>query len=250
MAVLGQLLEDAVRIVDRRRHQVRGLVAGEAEHDALVAGAFILVAGLIDALGDVGRLAVQVAGEVGILPVEAMLLVADPLHRLAYFRLDVGNGRRHFELAAHLAGQHDPVGRDERFAGDARFRIAADEQIDDRVGNLVGDLVRMAFGHRFGREEVVAAHRWARSFWGKGVADIKISLCVRSLACLAPYCNRRRGQQQREDHGEDIAVAGEQGRRRGAGRWASIAPAAPSGRLCRRCRRRGSPPKCRSGWRG
>ena len=54
-------LEDLVGVVDRRRHQLGRLVAGVAEHDALVAGALVLVAGGIDALGDVGRLAVQVA---------------------------------------------------------------------------------------------------------------------------------------------------------------------------------------------
>ena len=52
-------LQDAVRVVDRRRHQFRRLAAGIAEHDALVAGALVLVAAGIDALGDVGRLGVE-----------------------------------------------------------------------------------------------------------------------------------------------------------------------------------------------
>ena len=51
-------------VVERRRHQVRGLVAGEAEHDALVAGAFVLVLAGIDALRDVRRLGVQMVREV------------------------------------------------------------------------------------------------------------------------------------------------------------------------------------------
>ena len=50
-------LEDLVGVVDRRRHQFRRLAAGIAEHDALVARALVLVAGGVDALGDVGRLA-------------------------------------------------------------------------------------------------------------------------------------------------------------------------------------------------
>ena len=51
--------EDLVRVVDRRRHQVRRLAAGVAEHDALVAGTLValLVGGIVDALGDIGRLA-------------------------------------------------------------------------------------------------------------------------------------------------------------------------------------------------
>src|SRR3546814_9162794 len=98
----------------------------------------------------------EVTGQIGILPVEAVLLVADPLDRLARGRLDLGDGGRDVFAAADLAGEHDAIGRDHRLAGDARFRIAADEQVDDGVGNLVGDLVWMAFGNRFGREEVVA----------------------------------------------------------------------------------------------
>ncbi len=74
------------------------------------------------------------------------------------------------ELAAHLAGEHDAVGGDERLAGDACFRIAADEQVDDGIGDLVGDLVRMAFGHRFGGEEVVAAHS-KKPFWACETAE-------------------------------------------------------------------------------
>ena len=42
---LAHHLEDAVGVEDRRRHQLRRLAAGIAEHDALVAGALVLVAG-------------------------------------------------------------------------------------------------------------------------------------------------------------------------------------------------------------
>ena len=50
--------EDLVGVDDRRRHQVRRLVAGIAEHDALVARAFFLVGARlqrIDALRDIGE---------------------------------------------------------------------------------------------------------------------------------------------------------------------------------------------------
>ena len=53
VAVGGHPLEDVVRIIERRRHQVGRLVGRVAEHDALVAGAFVLVAAGIDALRDV-----------------------------------------------------------------------------------------------------------------------------------------------------------------------------------------------------
>ena len=79
MARIGQQFEDLVAVEQRRRHQRRGLAAGIAEHDALVARAFILVAASIDALGDMGRLGVQQHFDLGVLPVKAFLLVADVL---------------------------------------------------------------------------------------------------------------------------------------------------------------------------
>ena len=75
-------LQDAMRVIERRRHEFRRLVAGIAEHDALVARAFILLLAGIDALRDVGRLAVQQDFDLGVLPVKAVLLIADILDRL------------------------------------------------------------------------------------------------------------------------------------------------------------------------
>ena len=106
-----------VGVVDRRRHQLRRLAAGIAEHDALVAGAFVLVAGGVDALGDVGRLGVQQDLDVAVFPVEAGLLVADVPDREAGDVGDVVLGDR--GGAAGLAGDDDAVGGGERLAGDA-----------------------------------------------------------------------------------------------------------------------------------
>ena len=112
--------ENLVSVKDRRRHQLRRFLAGVAEHDALVAGALVLVAGAVDALRDVGRLLVQEHFDDGVLPVEAVLLVADVADRVARQALD------HLRIdvlgAAHFAGNDDAVGRGERFAGDARLR--------------------------------------------------------------------------------------------------------------------------------
>ena len=44
MAGLGQGAQDLMGVIDRRRHELRRLAAGIAEHDALVAGALVLVA--------------------------------------------------------------------------------------------------------------------------------------------------------------------------------------------------------------
>ena len=69
-ADLGQALGHAVRQVDRQRHELVGLVARVAEHHPLVAGALLVeqvlaagarahLFGVVDALGDVGRLLVE-----------------------------------------------------------------------------------------------------------------------------------------------------------------------------------------------
>ncbi len=147
-----------MRELDRRRHQLGRLAAGIAEHDALVARALVLVAGGIDALGDIGRLLVDQAFDLGMLPVEAFLLVADRLDALAR-RLDqliLGD----LFGPAHLARQDDAVGRRQRLARDARGRIGGQEDIDDRVRDPVAHLVRMALGDQLAGEEKIAfAHR-------------------------------------------------------------------------------------------
>ena len=89
-AVLAQLrlaLDQAVRVVDRRGHQLGRLVAGVAEHQALVAGADVqvVVAGVIDALGDVVALLVVGHQHRAALVVDAVLgvVVADALDGVA-----------------------------------------------------------------------------------------------------------------------------------------------------------------------
>ncbi len=140
-------------IVERRRHQAVGFVAGVAEHDALVARAFVLVVLGVHALGDVRRLLVQQHFDLGALPVEALLLVADVADGEAR-RVDDDLLGDLFGPAG-LARDHDAVGRGERLAGDAQvlgrpavLRAQAEERVDDLIGDAVADLVGMAFGNR------------------------------------------------------------------------------------------------------
>ena len=147
-------------VEDRRRHQLGGFVAGVAEHDALVAGALVLRGGGVDALGDVGRLGVQQHLDGGLVPVEAVLLVADVLHRHAGMMSDEVAG--HGAGAAVLAGDDDAICRRQRLASHPHsprieaLRLGlAEEEIDDLVGDAVADLVRMTFGHGLAGEEIV-----------------------------------------------------------------------------------------------
>jgi len=102
--------------------------------------------------------------DVGLLPVETVLLVADVLDRGADDALDlvVGDGLR----TAGLAGDHHLVGGRERLAGradlprvDARLRPLAVEQIDDLIGDPVADLVGMALGDGLAGEKIGRAHQ-------------------------------------------------------------------------------------------
>ncbi len=113
LAHVGQALGQLVGQRDRQRHELRRLVGGVAEHHPLVAGAgdveFIVVGGvgarlvgLVDALGDVGRLLVDRVDDRARVGAEAEIGVgvADLADRLARDVLDVDVGRGR-DLAGH-----------------------------------------------------------------------------------------------------------------------------------------------------
>ena len=53
-----------------------------------------------------------------------------------------------------FAGDDRDAGLDQRFAGDARALVLRKDGVEHGVGDLVGDLVRVAFGNGFGGEQV------------------------------------------------------------------------------------------------
>ena len=55
----------------------------------------------------------------------------------------------HPRAGGDLAGDHDHARLDQRLDGDACMRILFENTVQYGVGNLVGDLVRMALGHGF-----------------------------------------------------------------------------------------------------
>jgi hypothetical protein len=130
----------------------------------LITGAFILVARSVHALRNVGRLVVKEHIDLGLLPVETVLLIADGLDRLARDLLDLGLHGLLVHRAAHFAGNDDPVGGGKGFAGDAHvpwthagFRGFAEKQVHHFVGYAVADFIRVTFRHRFAGEDIVGA---------------------------------------------------------------------------------------------
>ena len=97
--------------------------------------------------------------DVGVFPVEAVLLVADITDGEPRHMGDVvARDRRG---TAGLARDHDTVRGCKGLAGNANvagvpamLRRRAEEGVDDLVGNAVADLVGMAFGHGFTGEQV------------------------------------------------------------------------------------------------
>src|ERR1043165_9195112 len=98
---------------------------------------------------------------------EAVLLVADVLDCSTGDLLDQlpGDGIR----AAHFACEHDEIGRAQGLDCDPRMRIGSQIGIDNGIGDAVADLVRMALGDGFPREEAAACGtlsdipEWGRS---------------------------------------------------------------------------------------
>ena len=193
MAVGGHAFQDLVAVIERGGHQVGGFVGGVTEHDPLVARAFILVVAGIDALRDVRGLAVQAVDEFELLPVEAVLRIADLAHGLAHRRFDLFlRAGRPFAvlehaLAADLTSENHQLGGGQRFAGDPGFGVLGQEQVNDGVGNLIRNLVGMAFGDRFGGKEIVAAH------FG---SDIKKALCDTCSSSAEGVAQQGKGQEE------------------------------------------------------
>ncbi len=162
LAHLGQPVRQPVGQVDRQRHQRVGLVAGVAEHHALVAGALRLVAllaaggrlpfaiqpfhTLVDLRALFGQRHQHAAG-VGV-QTDPGAGVPDAAHRGAHDALDVA-----VALAGDLAEYEELSGGGRGLHGHVGVRVLAQHVVQDRVRDLVADLVGVALGHRFRRDQ-------------------------------------------------------------------------------------------------
>ena len=137
-----------MRVVDRERHQRGGFAAGVAEHQALVAGALVEVEAFafVHALRDVRRLGVD-GGEDGtgfVIEADVAVGVADAAHGFLgnFTVIDVG-------LGGDFAGDDHEASGNQRLARDTSGRVDGQDGVEHGVGNLVGDLVGMAFANGF-----------------------------------------------------------------------------------------------------
>src|SRR5262249_41533330 len=136
-------------------HQRVRLVAGEAEHHALVAGAAD-----VDALGDVGRLGVQLAEHLAGVggEADARVHVADLADGVADDAVD--RGPAEVGPGGDLAGHPGEVGRGQGFAGPPARRVGRQAVVEDGVADLVGHLVGVAHRDGFAGEQVAVFAHW------------------------------------------------------------------------------------------
>src|ERR1051326_7154286 len=145
-ANLREALSQLMRERDGSGHQLLILIHRVTKHHALVAGATG-----VDAHGNVSGLLVDAGDDGAGVAVEAVkgVVVSDgldgPAHNL--LEIDIGLGR-------DFAGDHDQAGGGEGFAGYPADGIVGEAGVEDSVGNLVGDLIGMAFGDGLRGEQV------------------------------------------------------------------------------------------------
>ena len=140
LANLAQLMRQLMRQRDRRRHQLRRLVRRIPEHHSLVA-----CATRIHTHGDIARLLVDRRDHRAGIRVESIqsIVIPDRRDRSAYQALEV-----HIGLRRNLAGDHYQSGAGQRLARHTAVGILRQAGIENRIGNLVGNLIRMPFGYR------------------------------------------------------------------------------------------------------
>ena len=160
LAHFGETLCQLVREGDRQRHPLRRLVAGVAEHHALIARAvvervravFLALQRLIHAQRDVAALLVDVRHDGAGLAVEAVLcaVIADLAHDLPHGFRDV-----HIAVGRDLAHDVHDAGRHRALAGDAAVRVFFQDRVQHRVGDLVANFVRMSLRDRFRSKQMM-----------------------------------------------------------------------------------------------
>ncbi len=155
LAHLGLSFHQAMRVRDRRRHQDIGFIGGIAEHQPLIARTLLAFVLAVDPLGDVGRLLADNIEYAATRAVEAHLrgVIADVEHGLAHDRLHIHPG-----AGRDLAGDDHDAGLDQRFAGHPALRVRRENGVEHRIRDLVGDLVGVAFRHRFRRKGEASTH--------------------------------------------------------------------------------------------
>mmetsp|Transcript_10007 Transcript_10007/g.18591 ORF Transcript_10007/g.18591 Transcript_10007/m.18591 type:complete len:449 (-) Transcript_10007:108-1454(-) len=136
-----------------QRHAVRGLIAGIPEHDALISRPDIhLVLANVHSAGNVRALLVDAHQDLTALVAQTFAVDAGQVIHKAV-KADLGNHPAHdlvvIELGSggDLAGHHDHVVLCGSLASHLALGVCRQASIQHSIGDLVADLVRVAFVH-------------------------------------------------------------------------------------------------------
>ena len=159
-ANLGQTLGEGMCELDRQRHQLRGLPVGVAEHQALVARSLTIelvlfvvhtcLVGGVHSLSDVGGLGID--GNVDPARVTVEPLCGGVIPGLENFFSNEG-GNVDICLGGDLTRDMDLTSGDHCLDRDPAGGVGGEHRVEDRVTDLIGHLVRMAFSDRLGGEK-------------------------------------------------------------------------------------------------
>jgi len=153
-SVTPEVSHSLVKLVsedDGERHSFLSLVRGVAEHQTLITGtSLILITTNVDTLGNVGRLLFESDKDVAGLVVESLrgVIIADVLDRVTDDLLVVDDS-----LGSDFTADEDHASLGNRFAGNFGVGILLEMGVQDGVGHLITDLVRVTFSDRLGSEE-------------------------------------------------------------------------------------------------
>ena len=147
MAYPVQTADQPLSQVDRQGHVIDRLIRRIAIHDALVATADDAVPfSLGHALFDVIRLLMDIGEDQAGIGCESQRRIG-----IADVGNDFSGQGRHIDgrRRRNLTGQGQDIARNKGFDSHMRSRVLGQVSIDDGVGNLVTNLIGMAFGHGF-----------------------------------------------------------------------------------------------------
>ncbi len=162
-----ELAGQVVRQVNRRGHEDVGLVAGKADHHALVARADGIQLRVRQGTGDRALARFQRGTDAAvnvralfanggddaagaIVEAIACVHIADVLDGAPHDLGDIGPGG-----GGNLAGHQDQSSGGGGFTGDARQRVFGDQGVEHAVADLVAELIRVALGHALARKEAL-----------------------------------------------------------------------------------------------
>ena len=158
---IGKALCHLVRQADGKRHELGGLIAGIAEHHALVARSVLKLGilavfhlkRLVNTESDIRRLFVYVGDDTAGIAVKAVLCSV-----IAYLTDYITGYLGNVDIAvrAYLAHDVDKAGGHGGLAGDTTLGVFFQNCVKDSVGDLVADLIGMSLGHGFGCKQSFA----------------------------------------------------------------------------------------------